>query len=189
MRLRSITASATLSQGEDMWENRGMRLATVFVAVGYAALSLAVSGARAQSVTLRGPTGQTRSVTAAELAAMPHQSASLVNEHGPAKRYEGVALTDLLQSVGAPAGKTLRGPALADIVVVTASDGYRVALGLGEIDPGVRSEKILLADRVEGAPLPGGEGPFRLVIEGDLRPVRSARMVTAIAVEPAHPAN
>jgi DMSO/TMAO reductase YedYZ molybdopterin-dependent catalytic subunit len=66
---------------------------------------------------------------------------------------------------------------------VGASDGYRVVIGLAETDPGVRHEKILLADRVEGGPLPPTEGPFRLVVEGDLRPVRSARMVTAISVE------
>jgi hypothetical protein len=64
-----------------------------------------------------------------------------------------------------------------------------VVLGLAETDPGVRSEKILLADRAEGAPLPANEGPFRLVIEGDLRPVRSARMVKAIAVQAAPAAN
>jgi hypothetical protein len=168
-----------------------MRLASALIAVvcGLVALGLAASGAGAQSVSLRGLEGQARSVTAAELAAMPHQSATLASEHGPAKRYEGVPLTDLLQSVGAPAGKALHGPALADLVVVTASDGYRVVLGLAETDPGVRAGKILLADRVEGGPLPRNEGPFRLVIEGDLRPVRSARMVTAIRVQTAPPAN
>jgi hypothetical protein len=91
--------------------------------------------------------------------------------------------------VGAPAGKGLHGPALADFVVVSAKDGYRVVLGLAETDPGVRTEKILLADRAEGAPLPPTEGPFRLVIEGDLRPVRSARMVTSIGVQTAPPTN
>ena len=114
---------------------------------------------------------------------MPHQSALLANEHGPPKQYEGVPLTDLLQSVGAPAGKALHGPALADLVTVSASDGYRVAIGLAETDRGVRPEKILLADRVEGPPAGHGGTPFRLVVEGDLRPVRSARMVTAISVE------
>jgi DMSO/TMAO reductase YedYZ molybdopterin-dependent catalytic subunit len=148
-----------------------------------------VGGAVAQSVSLRGPEGQTRLVSLAELAAMPHQSATLVSEHGPAKRYEGVPLTVLLESVGARTGKALRGPALADLVVITAGDGYRVVLGLAETDPAVRPEKILLADRAEGAPLPPSEGPFRLVIEGDLRPVRSARMVTAIRVEAAPAAN
>ncbi|HLZ83642.1 MAG TPA: molybdopterin-dependent oxidoreductase [Caulobacteraceae bacterium] len=164
-----------------------MRLANILLTAGVLGLFAwaVVGGAVAQSVNLRGPDGQTRTVTLADLAAMPHQSATLASEHGPAKRYDGVPLTTLLQSVGAPAGKTLRGPALADLVVVSASDGYRVVLGLAETDAGVRPEKILLADRVEGAPLPPTEGPFRLVIEGDLRPVRSARMVTAIRVEAA----
>jgi hypothetical protein len=168
-----------------------MRLATAVVAAGVWGLFVwvLVDGAMAQSISLRGPDGQTRSVSLAELSAMPHQSATLASEHGPARRYDGVPLTMLLQSVGAPAGKALHGPALADLVVVDASDGYRVVLGLAETDPGVRSEKILLADRVEGAPLPPNEGPFRLVIEGDLRPVRSARMVKAIAVQAAPATN
>jgi hypothetical protein len=168
-----------------------MKLASAVIAVvcGLAAIGFVASGAGAQSVMLRGPEGQARSFSAAELAAMPHQSAILASEHGPAKRYDGVPLTVLLQSVGAPAGKALHGPALADLVVVTASDGYRIVLGLAETDPGVRTEKILLADRAEGAPLPASEGPFRLVIEGDLRPVRSARMVKAIRVQTAPPAN
>jgi hypothetical protein len=168
-----------------------MRPASALIAVvcGLAAWGVGVSGACAQSVTLRGPEGQVRSVSAAELAAMPHQSATLASEHGAPKHYDGVPLTDLLQSVGAPAGKGLHGPALADFVVVSAKDGYRVVLGLAETDPGVRTEKILLADRAEGAPLPPTEGPFRLVIEGDLRPVRSARMVTSIGVQTAPPTN
>ena len=168
-----------------------MKLASVVVAVGvFGLFALAlVDGAAAQSVSLRGPEGQARSVSAAELAAMPHESATLVSEHGPSRRYDGVPLTVLLQSVGAPAGKALHGPALTDLVVVSGSDGYRVVLGLAETDPGVRTEKILLADRADGAPLPPNEGPFRLVIEGDLRPVRSARMVTAIRVEAAPATN
>jgi hypothetical protein len=168
-----------------------MRLATVAAAAGVWGLFAWVlaGGAVAQSVSLRGPAGQTRSLTLAELAAMPHQSAMLPNEHGPAKPCDGVPLTLLLQSVGAPVGKALHGPALADRVVVGAGDGYRVVLGLAETDPGVRPGKILLADRCEGAPLPTNEGPFRLVVEGDLRPVRSVRMVTAISVETASPPN
>lgn len=159
-----------------------MRLQALAILAG---LVLLGGVARAQSVALRGPTGETRSLSATDLAAMPHERASIVNEHGPAKIYEGVPLTLLLQSVGAPAGKTLRGPAVGDVVVVGASDGYRVALALAETDAGVRSNKVLLADRADGAPLPLGEGPFRLVVEGDLKPMRSARMVTSITVEPA----
>ena len=150
----------------------------LFVAI----VCFATGAATAQSVSLIGPTGQQHTITAADLAAMPHQSALVAGEKGPAKAYDGVPLTLLLQSVGAPAGKTLRGPALADMVVVTASDGYRVVLALADTDAGMRSEKVLLADRSNGAALGPTEGPFRLVVEGDLRPARAARMVKSIQV-------
>jgi hypothetical protein len=159
-----------------------MRFAVFPIAAACCALA---GAALAQSVDLTGPTGQTRSLSLADLAAMPHESVMLAGEHGPAKRYEGVPLTWLLASVGAPVGKALHGPALADLVVVSASDGYRVVLALADTDPGIGPRKVLLADRVDGAPLAATEGPFRLVVEGDLRPARSARMVTAIRVESA----
>lgn len=141
--------------------------------------------ALAQSVEIRGPSGRTRVVSFSDLASMPHDTATLVVDHGPAKHYQGVPLTLLLQSVGAPVGKNLRGLALADFVLVGASDGYRVVLALAETDPGLAARKVLLADASDDAPLPPSEGPFRLVIEGDLRPARSARMVTTIRVDAA----
>jgi hypothetical protein len=143
-------------------------------------------GAAAQSVILKGPGGEIRTLTAAQLAAMPHQSAQLAPEGGGAPRaYEGVPLSDLLQSVGAPSGHALRGPAMADIVVVGAADGYRVAFSLAEMDAGVRGERIILADRTGGMSLAPAEGPLRLVVEGDLRPARSVRSVTSITLEAA----
>jgi hypothetical protein len=36
---------------------------------------------------------------------------------------------------------------------------------------------------MDGAPLAADKGPFQLVIEGDLRPARSARMVSKIRIE------
>ena len=81
-----------------------------------AAWVLVAAAAHAQSVTLKGPDGRTRTLTAAEIAAMPHKPALLAGEGGaPPRTYEGVALTDLLQSVGAPAGRALRGPAMANV--------------------------------------------------------------------------
>jgi hypothetical protein len=150
-----------------------------------AAAALVPFTASSQTVALRGPAGESRTLTAADLAGLPHDQVVLPSEHGPARTYAGVPLTLLLQSVGAPAGKMLRGPAMADVVVVAASDGYRVALALAETDPGVRAQKILLADTADGAPLGADDGPFRLVVGGDLRAARSARMVTSITVETA----
>ena len=80
-------------------------------------------------------------------------------------------------------GHDLRGPAMADIVVVSAKDGYRVALALSDVDPGFAPRAMILADKAGGAALPAADGPFRLVIEGDARGARSARMVSAIKLE------
>ena len=45
-----------------------------------------------------------------------------------------------------------------------------------------RANRIIVADRGDGSPLGAKEGPFKLVIEGDLRPARAARNLTAIRV-------
>ncbi|HEX7759764.1 MAG TPA: molybdopterin-dependent oxidoreductase [Caulobacteraceae bacterium] len=153
------------------------------IAAAFAAAALfGVPTAAAQSVSLTGPNGQILTLSAADIAALPHEHLALRQE-GKSLSYEGVPLALLLQKVGAPSGKALRGTELADVVVVTAADGYRVVLALAETDALMRPEHILLADRgAGGAALDPKEGPFRLVVEGDLRAARSARMVTSIVV-------
>jgi hypothetical protein len=151
-----------------------------------AAISAGVGPAVAQELTLHGPDGRTITLTAAQIATMPQRTAMLAPEGGGlAQRFEGPALDDLLQSVGAPTGRALRGPALADIVVVRGADGYRAVFALAELDPGMRNETVILADKVDGGPLPASQAPFRLVAEGDGRQARSVRMVVDVTVESA----
>lgn len=146
-----------------------------------ACLSLLAAPVVAQSLSLIGPAGQTATLSSADLAALPRHTVVL-DSHGQKNRFEGPLLIDVLAKVGAPTGKALRGAELSNAVIVTASDGYQVVIGLTEADPGTRANKIILADRMDGKPLPEKDGAFRLVVEGDLRPARSARMVTAIKV-------
>ena len=156
---------------------RAVHLAAVvaFAAVPAAAQTVNVS------VNVTGPTGQVMRFDAAALAAMPQAKATLT-AHGETHAWEGPLLIDVLARAGAPTGQAIRGPEMADVVVITGQDGYRVALGLAEVDPGVRTDKVILADRVDGHPIDGKDGPIRLVIEGDLRPARSVRMVRSITV-------
>jgi hypothetical protein len=147
-----------------------------------AALALALPfAASAQSLTLKGP-GGSRMLSAADLAAMPHVEVKAA-EHGTSAAYQGVALSDLTALIGAPQGEALRGPALADVLIVTAQDGYRVALSLAETDPAMRADRIILADRKDGHPLDAREGPFRLIVESDKRPARSERQVTSLELK------
>ncbi|PZQ51731.1 MAG: molybdopterin-binding oxidoreductase [Phenylobacterium zucineum] len=144
-------------------------------------LALAACVSPAAALELKGPTGQTATVSAADLADLPRVSFTF-DAHGQKATYEGPLLIDVLAKVGAPTGKALRGPALANAVIVKASDGYTVVYGLAELDPGTRANRIILADKADGAPLGAKDGPFKVVAEGDVRPARSARLVTSIEV-------
>jgi hypothetical protein len=121
--------------------------------------------------------GKTHDVSAADLAKMPRHKVKATAE------YEGVHFADLLQHCGVTLGKELRGPRVANIVLLEAEDGYRVTLSIGEVDPATTDKVVLLADRKDGASLPEKEGPFRLVIPDEKRPVRWIRMIKRISVQ------
>ena len=144
--------------------------------------SVAAAEESAPAITLAGLDGQQSVLTPAELDALPRVQAA-ANEHGTQHIFDGALLRDVLAKIGAPAGKAIHGKELADVVIVEARDGYIVALGLAETDSTIRNERVILADRMDGAPLRADKGPFQLVIEGDLRPARSARMVSKIRLE------
>jgi hypothetical protein len=141
----------------------------------------AAAPALADDLKLTGLDGQSASLTAAEIAALPHVKLTVTIE-GKTVAYDGVPLGLLLARVGAPSGKALHGPALRDIVLVTGRDGYTAALALAETDPAFRKDQILLADRADGQPLADAAGPWRLVVEGDQRAARCVRMVASVAV-------
>ncbi|HXA37652.1 MAG TPA: molybdopterin-dependent oxidoreductase [Phenylobacterium sp.] len=145
------------------------------------AAALAAGPAAAQTLSLAGETGQTATVTAAQLAALPHIHVQVM-QHGQPHAYDGVLLSDLLAKVGAPHGEGIKGRELATVVRLSAKDGYQVVVSLAETDAVTRAAKMIVADREAGAPLKPEEGPFRLVVEDDLRPARSARQLERIEV-------
>ena len=137
--------------------------------------------ADAQDLALTGLAGQAVTLTPAQIGALPHVTLT-VQVEGKTTTFRGVPLSALLASVDAPSGKALKGKDLADLVLVSARDGYTVALALAETDPLMRKDQIILADSADGQPLADAMGPYRLVVEGDLRAARSERMVVAIAL-------
>lgn len=153
----------------------------------FASVLLLAGSAAGQDLKLVGLDGRTVELTPAQIGALPHVALTVTVE-GKTTTYRGVPLANLLATVGTPAGKALKGPELRDVVLVSATDGYVVALALAETDALVRKDQVLLADAADGAPLPDTQGPYRLVVEGDQRGARLARMVTAIEVRRLSPA-
>lgn len=48
----------------------------------------------------------------------------------------------------------------------------------------MRRERVVVADRVDGTSLDPAQGPFELIVEGDLRPARAVHSVSAIRLNP-----
>lgn len=125
--------------------------------------------------------GVARNVSATTFRSLPRDSASLTTHDQPAVTYSGYSLASLLRSAGVRTD-SLRGPALATRIVIESSDGYRVVLALADLDPTLGSKRMIIADRMNGQPLPVSDAPWRLIVTGDQRPARSARQVLRIRV-------
>jgi DMSO/TMAO reductase YedYZ molybdopterin-dependent catalytic subunit len=119
---------------------------------------------------------------AEDLAAMPREKATIPEQDGTEVEYEGVPLRELLKRAGAPLGGQLRGKALATYVLAKAHDGYQVVFALGEIDASFGNEQIIVADKRDGKPLFGYQGPFRLVCPHDKAGARSVRMLETLEI-------
>ena len=152
------------------------------------AIALLASFAFTQGVRAQSPApltvivdGVARNVPATSLRAMPRDTMQLVAHDLPAVTYEGISLAAILKSVGVRTDSLL-GPALATRIVTESSDGNRVVLALADLDPSLGGKRILLADRMDGRPLPAAEGPWRLLVSGDQRPARWARQVLRIRI-------
>jgi len=129
-----------------------------------------------------------RSITlsSADFHALPHISLTVHNSHSDAnENYSGVPLAALLEKVGAPLGKQLRGDGMTSYVVATGSDGYSVVLSLAEVDPSFHEGQVIAADTRDGQPL-GKNGPFQLIVTDDKRPARWVHNLQSIALLRAH---
>jgi DMSO/TMAO reductase YedYZ molybdopterin-dependent catalytic subunit len=136
----------------------------------------------ADKLTVDGDVATPLTLTAADLAKMPRETATLAERAGSPIAYEGVPLTEILKKAGVPFGKEMRGKALAGYVLAEARDGYQVVFSLGELDPGLAGVRVIVADRHDGQPLSAQQGPIRLVVASDKRPARSVRMVERLHV-------
>lgn len=160
-------------------------LTGLFAAPGW----IAVAAVRAQSPTdtpelrISGDVSTPLVLTLDDLKKMPRKTLTVMNPHAKkTENYEGVLLSDLLERAGVPHGEQLRGAALATFVIAEAEDGYRVVFSLAELDSGILDSEVIVADKMDGAPLGPNQGPLRLVVPHDKRAARWVRMLRSIRV-------
>jgi DMSO/TMAO reductase YedYZ molybdopterin-dependent catalytic subunit len=142
----------------------------------------AIAWAQTAALAITGDVPSPLQLKAEDLAKMPREAASVREQDGTTVQYEGVPLREVLSRAGAPLGKELRGRALATYVLAKAHDGYQVLFALAELDPAFGNETILVADKRDGKPLFGYQGPLRLVCPNDKAGARSVRMLETIEI-------
>jgi DMSO/TMAO reductase YedYZ molybdopterin-dependent catalytic subunit len=141
-----------------------------------------VAAATAHTLTIAGDVSTPLTLTPADLKSLPRTTVTVHQEDGTTVTYEGVLVGELLKRAGAPLGRDLSGQALATYVLATASDGYRVVYSIGELDPAMTADEIIVADTIDGKSLFDYQGPLRIVAPHDKRGARSVRMVERLDV-------
>ena len=134
-------------------------------------------------LTVGGDVATPLSFSLSDLGGLPRQTLKVYNEHEKKEEtYQGVPLAEILKRAGVPQGEALRGPALATYVRAEAADGYVVVFGLAELDSSIQDSGVLVADTLDGQPIPDKLGPLRLIVPHDKRPARWVRMLRSITV-------
>lgn len=147
-----------------------------------AVLFFSGKSALGQTLSVGGEVTKPLTLQAADFKAMPHSEVTSKDRDGKEHRYAGVPLVEVLRAAGVTLGGELRGENLMKYVVVKAVDGYEVLFALPELDADFATRTILLADTADGAPLPTGVGPYRVIVPGEKKPARWIREVKAIEV-------
>ncbi len=146
------------------------------------ALGFSSAPLQCQQLTVQTDSGKQVVLSRADLEALPHIKVT-ASEHssGPVV-FEGVSLKSVLEKAGVSFGEAMKGPRLANCLLVEAADGYRVVIALPELDPAFTDKQTALVFLRDGRPLGEKEGPYRIVIPDDKRMARWVRQVTALKI-------
>jgi DMSO/TMAO reductase YedYZ molybdopterin-dependent catalytic subunit len=115
----------------------------------------------------------------ADLAALPSASITLtIQGHDAASgSWKGVPLMALIDKAGTVEEKG-HGAYLQHVIIARGTDGYGVAIAIGEIEPKFEGKQAIVAYQKDGAALPS----LRLIIPGDAHAGRDVRDLSELIV-------
>lgn len=145
-------------------------------------LLASIASADSARLTIHGHGIQTVALTEADLQRFPRLKVTAVEPHTQKSHtYVGISLRELLLMHGMPIGGAMRGRDAHQLVVrFSAPDGYAVVFALAEFDASFSQRTLILAESIDGQPLPENYGPLQLIAPGDLRGARWVRSVSDI---------
>jgi hypothetical protein len=127
--------------------------------------------------------GKTQTFSPADLAAMPHETVSVMNAHlKKTESYSGVPLAAILDKMGLPFVKANEHTLLKSYWIAEGTDGYQVLVSAYEALSAVHMDSVLVADSSDGKPLEA-DGALKLVISGDKRPQRWVQNLKSLTLK------
>lgn len=159
-----------------------MKTSSVLIATLLTCCIQFVTFAQTASIKVGGEVLTPMSLTVEDFSKMPVTKVKAKDKEAKEHEFTGVTLYEVLKKAGVTLGPQLKGENMAKFVLIIAADGYKVVYSLAEIDPEFTTSLVLLAYQVDGAPLPKGEGPFRLVAPADKKHARWIREIDTIKV-------
>ena len=131
------------------------------------------------ALTLSGRVAHPASLSMADLAKLPPVTLDLPAKPGQAAPHvTGVPLWTLLDRAGwsdLPGRKTH----LQHVVLARGRDGYAVAVSIGEIDPALEGEQVLVVTARDGKQQP----TLELAVPGDHKAARHVKDLVALDVQ------
>lgn len=138
--------------------------------------------AASPALSIQGVGLEQTQLSATDFAALPRRTITVTDKDEPEVKYEGVAMQDLLEKAGMKFGHSMRGPRLRDYLLAESADGYAVIFALPEISEEFAKGTILIADRINGQPISGRDGPLRIIATQDKKHARWVRNVTSLSI-------
>jgi DMSO/TMAO reductase YedYZ molybdopterin-dependent catalytic subunit len=166
------------------------------IAIAQAALcfSFGIAAPTASQVTttvsVSGNVAQTFSLTVADLKRYPAHQVEYVPRNsteekgaGPARRYTGCLLRDVLASAKPTESKPRE--RRESYVVATASDEYEVVFSWAELFVSPAGDSVFVVYERDGAPLSDDEGHIALIAVTDTRAVRHVKWLRSLILRSA----
>ncbi|MGH7713146.1 MAG: molybdopterin-dependent oxidoreductase [Gemmatimonadaceae bacterium] len=150
------------------------------IAAGCLLSTLAAAQSTAPALKLVALDGASTVMRLAELQALPQVELTDSSPSTGVARFRGPTVRAVVSLAGAPEGRALRGPSMVIVVLAEASDGYKVAYRLAELDEQFGARAAIVALTQDGQPLPTSDGPLRIVVPGETHRARWIRQLTTL---------
>lgn len=139
--------------------------------------------AAASELLLDGDVEQLLTISSSDFDRLGRMELEVKAQDGKTVIYSGVKISQILKTANVPIQSDLRGKDVNKYLLAVGADGFVVVFSLPEFDNG----RFIIADTINGQPIPPSEGPLQIVSPDEARKARWVKQLTRLSVRTALP--